>query len=174
MSSNKIFHKDIYCIPVTKLHIKLGWLEWMNNPQTTKYLFSQTKIYTEVDLLNYLNNTESEHFLACYSNENIYFGNLRIYKFAKGIASVGRLIGNQKFLGKDYGQKLSDLAISIIFNNKTFNTIIVGNNRFNKASAVSKIKSGFKKLNYNLLLKIYKNANKKYEYYILKKEDYNS
>ena len=106
MSANKIFHKDIYCIPVTKLHIKQGWLEWINNPQMNKYLFSESKIYTEIDLLNYLNNTESEYFLACYSNENVYFGNLRIFKVAKGIASFGRLIGNQKFFRKRLRQKV--------------------------------------------------------------------
>lgn len=172
MSKSIISFKNIYCKPVTKKHINEGWLSWMNNSLTTKYIFNNKKKYTELDLLNYLNENKSLFFLACYSKENLYFGNLRIYEINSSIVSFGRLIGCDKHKGKGYGKLMCDLAKSLIFNEKNYQTIVVGNKKENTASAISKLKSGFKKMDKKIInisnLKIIEG----YDYYQLNKSDY--
>ncbi len=140
----KIIFKDIYCIPVSYEHINQGWLSWMNNTNITTHINQNNQQYTNQDLVKYLDEKRSKFFLACYSKNQVYFGNLRIYELTKGVASFGRLIGHDKFTGKGFGKKLCDLAISLIFNYLKYDTIVVGNQKKNIQSAKSKIQSGFR------------------------------
>ena len=104
MNQAKIIFRNIYCTPVSKEHINKGWLSWMNNPITAKQINKKGKKYTEHDLENYLKEKKSIFFLACYTNENEYFGNLRIHEWTSNIACFGRLIGSDKHRGKGYGK----------------------------------------------------------------------
>ncbi|MDB9963294.1 GNAT family N-acetyltransferase [Pseudomonadales bacterium] len=145
MSSVILSYKGISCVPVSYSHIESGWLDWMNNPAITQNLSAEGS-YTKERLCDYLNETTSILFLACYSDAGVYFGNLRLYKIADEAASFGRLIGDEKYKGSGYGKLMSELATSLLFDFFRYDTIIVGNNRSNLASAASKLKTGFRKL----------------------------
>ena len=165
---SKIIFKDIYCIPVSHEHINMGWLSWMNNSLITKHLDGGNQQYSRQDLLKYLNEKKSKFFLACYSKNHIYFGNLRIYELTKGVVSFGRLIGHDDFIGKGFGKKLCDLANLLIFNQLKYETIVVGNKKENIQSAKSKIKSGFHLASEKELVSIGLKKHPNDDFYILK------
>lgn len=148
-------YDDLYFLPVKKENINAGWLDWMNNDEITKYLTSESKRYTIKDLQEYLDSDDSLVFLACYRKlDNIYLGNLRIYKLKPGILSFGRLIGDESFHGLGYGTKLNKVAIDLCFKWFRAEWVVVGNHKANKASSVSKIKTGFAVADNRLLAKL--------------------
>ena len=145
-------YDDLYFLPVKRENISAGWLEWMNNHQVTKYLSAESKKYTVEDLQRYLDSDDSLAFLACYRIlDDAYLGNLRIYQVAPDILSFGRLIGDRRFHGLGYGTKLSKVALELCFTWFGANLVVVGNHKENKASAVSKINTGFSVASSSLL-----------------------
>ena len=128
MSQVKIVFEDIYCKPVSKEHINKGWLSWMNNPITAHQINKEGKKYTEAELEYYLKEKKSIFFLACYTKEGEYFGNLRIHEWTSDIACFGRLIGSDKHRGKGYGKLLIELTKSLVFDFMKYDIIIAGNN----------------------------------------------
>jgi hypothetical protein len=148
-------YDDLYFLPVKKENINAGWLDWMNNHEITKYLASESKRYMVKDLQEYLDYEDSLVFLACYRKlDNIYLGNLRIYQLKPGILSFGRLIGDKSFHGLGYGTKLNKVAIDLCFKWFRAEWVVVGNHKANKASSVSKIKTGFAIADNHLLGKL--------------------
>jgi len=142
----KILYDDLFFYPVTSQNIKLGWLDWMNDKRVVEFLSAESKSYSERDLKEYLEHHDSLVFLGCYcAATNIYFGNLRIYKISSQLLSFGRLIGNPSFRGCGYGKKLTEVAIDLCFNWFGGDRILVGNNKKNIASALSKVRAGFSK-----------------------------
>jgi len=137
-------YDDLYFLPVTKENITAGWLEWMNDFEITKYLSAESKTYTFDDLQRYLDSDDSLAFLACYRKlDDVYLGNLRIYRLLPGILSFGRLIGDSRFHGLGYGTKLNKVALDLCFRWFRASLVVVGNHKDNKASAVSKMNAGF-------------------------------
>lgn len=167
----KIIFQNIYCVPVTETHIDKGWLTWMNDPITSQQINKEGRKFKKIDLENYLKEKNSIFFLACYTKEGEYFANVRIHEWTSNIACFGRLIGLKKNRGKGYGKLLVELSKSLIFDYTKYDIIIAGNNKSDLASAKSKIKSGFQKID-----KKTKNALniefKDGEYYILNRTDY--
>ena len=143
---------DLYFLPVKRENINAGWLDWMNNFQITKYLSAESKKYTVEDLERYLVSNESLAFLACHRKlDDAYLGNLRIYQLLPGILSFGRLIGDRRFHSLGYGTKLNNVALELCFTWFGANLVVVGHHKDNKASAVSKTKTGFSCANRRLL-----------------------
>lgn len=151
----KLSYDDLYFLPVKKENINAGWLDWMNNDEITKYLTAESKRYTAKDLQEYLVSNNSIVFLACYrKSDNIYLGNLRIYQLKPGILSFDRLIGDKSFHGLGYGTKLNKVAIDLCFQWFGAEWVVVGNHKANKASSISKIKTGFAIADDHLLAKL--------------------
>ena len=144
----------------------------MNNPKTTKQINKEGKKFTETDLENYLNQKKSIFFLACYSKEGKYFGNLRIHEWTPDIACFGRLIGSEEHRGKGYGKVLVELAKSLIFENTKYNIIIAGNNEGDLASSNSKIRCGFVKMDQKSKNALNVEFNNEGEYFILHRSHY--
>lgn len=135
---------EFYFRPVSHEHIHAGWLNWMNEKENTAFLASNSQNYSQDDLVNYLINTDSVLFLACYHGpSDSYIGNLRIYKIAPDIYSFGRLIGGKEFKGRGFGSKIARFAIILCFDWFKANMVLVGNHNENKASAASKLRAGF-------------------------------
>ena len=161
-------YKNISCIPISCKHIENGWLDWMNDAAVTQNL-SVRGLSTKETLYDYLNKTKSILFLACYCETGIYFGNLRLYEITNGVASFGRIIGEEKYRGLGYGKLMSELATSLLFDFFRYSHIIVGNKSSNLASAASKTKSGFRKLTESELSFYLKNWESGADYYLKSK-----
>jgi len=139
----RLTYEDIYGVPIREEHIHLGWLNWMNDKDTVKFLTNPLSKYSEVDLKEYLRTDKSLCFLACYLRSGIYFGNLRIYGLGNNSASFGRLIGEEVYRGVGYGTKMSALALHFCFAYLRFDKVVVGNRISNERSSRSKINLGF-------------------------------
>lgn len=139
----KLVYDDIYFEPVNTKNINLGWLRWMNDPELTKYLDSESKHYTANDLKRYLDNNSAHSFLACYRKvDDTYIGNLRVYQLLPGIFSYGLLI-DKKYHRKGYGTKFCKVAVNLVFNWLGGNLVVASSQKKNKAPTLYKIKVGF-------------------------------
>lgn len=156
---------------VNEKHIKKGWLKWINEPDLVLNTSMQKREYTSADLVNYLQQQKSICFLACYQKK-CYFGNVRIYELKNKIASFGRLIGHRSAKNKGLGKKMSLLAQNIIFDLLDYDTIIVGNTSKNIASSISKLKTGFRKMQKHDLEFYRIQVDPGEEFYIKTKADY--
>ena len=173
MDQAKIVFQNIYCKPVSKEHINSGWLSWMNDPITSQQINPEGRKINEADLEKYLEEKKSIFFLACYTKEGKYFGNVRIHELTSNISSFGRLIGSEKHRGKGYGKLLVELSKSLIFGYKKYDVIISGNNKRDLASANSKMNSGFQKMDQETINALKHEVEfKDGDYYILSRSDY--
>jgi RimJ/RimL family protein N-acetyltransferase len=162
---------NIYLKPVDIDCIDNGWLNWVNDPELNKYLNHKKKL-TRVDLINYLN--QNHLFFACYIKETKeYFGNIRIYYLSEklNIVSLGRLIGNKKYLNQGYGKQLMKIGIDISFNLLKCSKLIVGNHKDNISSKKSKENFNFLKLNNEQITLYNLDKDKSYEYYFIEKNN---
>ena len=139
----KLVYDDIYFEPVNTKNINLGWLSWMNDPELTRYLNSETKHYTANDLKRYLDNNGAHAFLACYKKvDDTYIGNLRVYQLLPGIFSYGLII-DKKYHRKGYGTKFCKVAVNLVFKWLGGNLVVASSQKNNKAPTLYKIKVGF-------------------------------
>ena len=90
-----------------------GWLDWVNNPDTSSELTSigENKKLTKKDLESYLENSQmpkAKMFAICLKADDTYIGNARIssidYNHSK--CSFGRFIGNVGYRGKGLGSEV--------------------------------------------------------------------
>jgi len=93
-----------------------GWLDWVNNPDTSSELTSigENKKLTKKDLESYLENSQmpkAKMFAICLKADDTYIGNARIssidYNHSK--CSYGRFIGNVGYRGKGLGSEVLKL-----------------------------------------------------------------
>jgi len=108
----------VYLRPLEIQDIGKGWLDWVNNPDTSSELTSiqESKKLTEKDLENYLENSQmpkAKMFAICVKEDDTYIGNARIssidYNHSK--CSYGRFIGNVKYRGKGFGSEVLKLIL---------------------------------------------------------------
>ena len=110
--------KFVYLRPLEVEDIDKGWLDWVNNPDTSSELTSigENKKLTQNDLKNYLENSQmpiAKMFAICLKEDDTYIGNARIssidYNHSK--CSYGRFIGNVKYRGKGFGSEVVKLIL---------------------------------------------------------------
>lgn len=142
--------KKVKLIPLTKGHISLGWLKWLNDKTNYKNLSTIKKRTTRKDLINFLKSSKKKgnKLFAIYDNlTNSYIGNASLTEldYINKHCKYGRFIGNKNFLKKGYGQIILYHLFSIAFNeekmNKCYTQVFIDN----QISIKSNIKFGMKK-----------------------------
>tara|TARA_B100000959_G_C14895923_1_gene588767 strand:- start:481 stop:1041 length:561 start_codon:yes stop_codon:yes gene_type:complete len=112
----------LYLRPLEVQDIDNGWLDWVNNPDTSSSLTSikENKKLTKTDLKTYLENSQmptAKMFAICLKEDDTYIGNARIssidYHHSK--CSYGRFIGNVDYRGKGFGSEVLKLVIQHCF-----------------------------------------------------------
>ncbi len=145
----KLKHNIIYLEKISLKHIDLGWLEWVNNSSNIKVLNRPPYRYNKKQLLKYLKDLKKsgdKMFAVRLKSNNEYIGNIRInhIDYHNKNCGYGRLLGNKKYIGKNYGQlmlyKICDYAFSKLKMNKIFTPIYSDNFR----SLVSNLEFGMR------------------------------
>lgn len=108
----------VYLRPLEVQDIDQGWLDWVNNPDTSSELTSigGNKKLTKKDLENYLENSQmptAKMFAICLKEDDTYIGNARISSidYTHSKCSYGRFIGNVGYRGKGFGSEVLKLIL---------------------------------------------------------------
>ena len=114
-----IYSNRLHTKIINEQNINKGWLKWVNDPITTKYLAVSPPV-TETDLIEYIkeNQKNNDLLLAVYQNINSdYIGNLRLYNINKETKSLmyGRMIGSPSNFGQGYGTEFLHIICYITF-----------------------------------------------------------
>jgi [ribosomal protein S5]-alanine N-acetyltransferase len=96
-----------YLRPLTLEDIDDGWLDWMNDTNTTKFL-TNTESINRASLVKYLESAQPPNtymFAICQTQDNRYIGNAKIgsINWVHRHATYGRLIGDHSATGKGIG-----------------------------------------------------------------------
>jgi len=99
--NDKISGKHIYLKPISENDISDTYINWLNDPESNKYLEVRHKIQTEFSTINYINNLreiEGCDLFGIYKNESeILVGTLGITNYDKNNKRIeyGLLIGDK-------------------------------------------------------------------------------
>jgi RimJ/RimL family protein N-acetyltransferase len=137
---------QIYFRPIVIEDIDKGWLDWINNPDSNKFL-THRKPTTKDELIQYLNMSKPPSvymFAVCMQEDNRYIGNARLSSIdwinRKG--AYGRLIGDCNLRGRGIGTEILILLAYYAFYHLNLNRIETGVVKKNIASIRSNEKAG--------------------------------
>ncbi len=138
--------KNIYLRAMSLEDIDNGWLEWINAPQSNRYLLTKAPV-TKDNLIQYIKNSTPPNaymFAVCLNDNDKYIGNGRISSvdWINRKASYGRLIGVTDIRGKGIGTELLVLLAYYSFYYLNLNRIETGVVKKNLASIRSNEKAG--------------------------------
>lgn len=131
-------HKLLYLEKITSKHIDQGWLEWVNDNGNVQVLNRPPYRYNKKQLLKYLKDLKKIGdlmFAVRLKSNNDYIGNIRLsdIDYENKFCGYGRLLGNKKYRGRDYGQlmlyKICEVAFNKLKLNKIFSPCYTDNHR---------------------------------------------
>jgi len=142
IASEKIYFRKISIDDIDR-----GWLEWINNDVSTKFLSTKKK-QTKESLIRYLKGSlppSSYMFAVCLQENDRYIGNARLgsIDYINNKCTYGRLIGDKDVRGKGIGTEVLKLLAQYAFYNLNLNRIETGVIKNNIASIRSNEKAGF-------------------------------
>ena len=144
MDKGILYTNQIYLRPIEIADIDKGWLEWINDPESTKFLTNKVE-YSREDLTKYVENSDSSRmFAVCLSKNDEYIGNARLSSidWFSHRAAYGRLIGAKNLRGMGIGTEVLALLAYFAFNCLNLNRIQTGVISTNIASIKSNDKVG--------------------------------
>ena len=138
--------EQIYFRPISVHDIDNGWLDWINNPISNKFLIYK-KPSTYEDLVKYLEKSQPPSvymFAVCLVDTDEYIGNARLSSidWVNRNASYGRLLGNSDLRGRGIGPEILVLLAYYAFFNLNLHRISTGVVANNIASIKSNEKAG--------------------------------
>jgi aryl-alcohol dehydrogenase-like predicted oxidoreductase/RimJ/RimL family protein N-acetyltransferase len=146
MNKGIIYGKNIYLRDIKIEDIDNGWLEWINDSQSNRYLSTKGPV-TRENLVQYIENSRPPNaymFAVCLNENDKYIGNGRISSvdWINKKASYGRLIGVSDTRGSGIGTELLVLLAYYAFYHLNLNKITTGVVQKNIASIRSNEKAG--------------------------------
>ena len=99
------------------------YVNWMNDPEVTKYMEARFRKHTGESVLNFVENTvkrENSILLAIIAkDQNKHIGNVKLGPIdtEHGFAILGIMVGDKSYWGKGYGPEAIKLAVDYAFNN---------------------------------------------------------
>ena len=125
------------------------YVEWMNDPEVTRFLESRFSAYSSEDLEQYILEQKSNPAVLFLAIEEIcsgkHIGNVKIgpRHAIHETAELGFLIGVKEYWGKGFATEAIALAVDLAFKSLSVRKITAGCYRNNVASEKVFIKNGF-------------------------------
>lgn len=141
--------RGIFLKPLLSENVSKEYVDWMNDPEVTRYLESRDREYTLSELQRYVqqvNASPSNYLYGIFlMDSNQHIGNIKIgdihpiHKFA----NLGLLIGEKKCWGRGFGTESIILATRIAFEEFGLQSLTAGIYSNNIASYRAFIKAGW-------------------------------
>ncbi|MBL7068263.1 MAG: GNAT family N-acetyltransferase [Candidatus Omnitrophica bacterium] len=132
-----IIGKRVYLRSLNPDDLEKGYLGWINDPETNRFLMSGIFPTSRDKLWGYyekVTNSNNDVIFAIIVKKNDkYIGNIKIggIDWVNRTAHCGRMIGDKKYRGKGYGTEALKLVIDYAFNtlnlNRIYNAIVADN-----------------------------------------------
>lgn len=119
--------KELRLRPLQKEHINDRYLNWLNDPEVTRFL--ETKSSTKKELNNYYLRSKNNNSATIFAIElrGRHIGNVKLdINWKHGFASIGIMIGEKKQWGKGYGTKATRLAAEYALKRLGLYSVILG------------------------------------------------
>lgn len=160
--------------PVTSKEIDLGWLNWINNPNSFKYL--ETKKATKDELIDYLKRSKPPKcyfFAARLKHNHEYIGNIRLSEinYKNKSCTYGRLLGATSQLNKGFGSEFLQAIQYFSFEELNLKIIYTGVKNENLPSIKSNLKAGMSEMSISQAKK-YMDPQKGCKYFCMTVESY--
>ena len=141
--------RNFYLRPLLKDDIANGWLEWMRDSETTRYLSYSESVNPE-SLERYLQASQPPShymFAICLTSDDQYIGNAKIgsINWVHKNATYGRLIGVRPEAGKGIGTDVLKALAGFAFFRLNLHRIYTSVVDANVASIKSNEKAGARK-----------------------------
>lgn len=121
---------------------------WINDPETRKFLKSNTPISlpAEQKWVDESTSRKDNIALAIVTLDGVHIGNIGVHKInmVSGTASTGTMIGEKEYLGKGYGTEAKMILLNYLFNTLNLRKICSTAYAFNKRSIAYSHKCGYK------------------------------
>lgn len=122
----------VYLRPLEREDLNERYLNWLNDPQVTRYMETGTFPTTKQDLEDfYQSATTSRNQVVlgiADARTDLHIGNVKLgpIHWVHRRATFGILIGDQKYWGKGVGQEATRLAVEYGFHRLNLNRIDLG------------------------------------------------
>lgn len=107
--------------PINREDVTERYLDWLNNPETTKGLATSPGTHTMQSLSDFVNRAIQDPgthmFTIRDSGNDLHIGNIKLDRSdqAAGTCELGLLIGDQAYWGRGIGKEACKLAIAHAF-----------------------------------------------------------
>lgn len=129
-----------------------NYLEWMNDPEVTRFLEARESLYTMDDLKSYvidIKKSKNDFLFGIYEkNKDVHIGNVKIGRinWKQRFGDIGIVIGVKKYWGKGIGTEVVKEATKYAFNELNLKKLIAGVHAINVGSEKIFIKNGYRKV----------------------------
>jgi len=123
--------ESIYLRPIALRDVNETYLQWLNNPETTKGLATKPQSETLESLEKFvqraINDPDTAMFAICDKSNDNHIGNIKLDRFDRlaGTCELGLLIGDQDYWGKGIGKEACRLAIEYAFEQLKMRKIVL-------------------------------------------------
>jgi RimJ/RimL family protein N-acetyltransferase len=135
--------------PLVEKDINKKYLNWINDPEVTRYMETGTFPTTLQDLREFydkIKNSRSDVIFAiCDKRVKKHIGNIKLgnINWVHRYADLGIMIGDKNYWGKGYGQEACRLLLEYAFNRLNMNKVILGVFANHKSAIKAYRKAGF-------------------------------
>jgi [ribosomal protein S5]-alanine N-acetyltransferase len=121
----------IYLRPITLEDVTERYLNWLNNPETTKGLATSPGAHTMQSLRDFVSraiqDSGTQMFTIRDTENDLHIGNIKLDRFdqAAGTCELGLLIGDQAYWGRGIGKEACKLAIAFAFDDLKMRKVLL-------------------------------------------------
>lgn len=124
------------------------YVEWLNDPETNRYMEFRFTVWTREKLIKYMSERKAstEYFLAiCMRDDNLHVGNIKLGSIDQDHlrADIGLMIGDKAYWGRGLGTEAIRLVTEFAFTKIRLQKLVAGAYIDNVASIKAFEKCGF-------------------------------
>lgn len=144
----QLMGSTVYLRRLAESDITERYVEWLNDPETNRYMEFRFTVWTREKLIKYMSErrAETEYFFAiCMRDDNIHIGNIKLGSIDRDHlrADIGLMIGDKSYRGRGLGAEAVRLVTEFAFTHIKLQKLTAGAYIDNVASIKAFEKCGF-------------------------------
>lgn len=116
----QLMGSTVYLRRLAESDITEGYVQWLNDPETNRYMEFRFTVWTKEKLIKYMSERQAnpEYFWAiCMRDNNIHIGNIKLGSIDRDHlrADIGLMIGDKSYRGRGLGTEAIRLVTDFAF-----------------------------------------------------------